>query len=146
MVTGSGEKAAPKKISSSSSIESTSLSGTEFGHETYDAITSAEGVSQLIAVGVLEFGVMLHSVIIGLTLAVNEDFITLFIVIIFHREFEHNPFSLKGSPARNVDAGNGPNLETFEGLGLGSRLSQLRLPHRLGWAPYLAGILYSLMT
>jgi zinc transporter 1/2/3 len=29
---------------------------------------------------------MLHSVIIGLTLAVNENFITLFIVIIFHRE------------------------------------------------------------
>jgi zinc transporter 1/2/3 len=49
-------------------------------------MSSAEGISQLIAVAVLEFGVMLHSVIIGLTLAVNENFITLFIVIIFHRE------------------------------------------------------------
>lgn len=46
-----------------------------------------EGLSQLVAVAVLEFGVVLHSVIIGLTLAVNEEFITLFIVIIFHREW-----------------------------------------------------------
>ncbi len=66
----------------SSSLDS--LSVDEFGHDTYDH-TTAEGVSQLIAVGVLEFGVILHSFIIGLTLAVNQDFITLFIVIIFHR-------------------------------------------------------------
>lgn len=51
------------------------------------APSNAEASAQLIAVAVLEFGVVLHSVIIGLTLAVNEDFITLFIVLIFHRTF-----------------------------------------------------------
>ena len=106
-------------------------------------MTSAEGISQLIAVSVLEFGVMLHSVIIGLTLAVNEDFITLFIVIIFHRE---EIIRLGGLVASLSEPQQTPHAETFEGLGLGSRLSQLQLPHRLRWAPYLAGILYSFMT
>ena len=59
----------------------------------------------MVGVGILEFGVILHrcgtfsyaqqrcsdvlisSVLIGLTLAVTSDFVTLFVVIIFHREF-----------------------------------------------------------
>ncbi|KAJ9106901.1 hypothetical protein QFC20_003909 [Naganishia adeliensis] len=82
--------------------------------------STAEGVAQLIAVGILEFGVMLHSVIIGLTLGVTDEFIVLFIVLIFH--------------------------QMFEGLGLGSRLSQLNLPPHLRWAPYAAAILYAIMT
>ena len=82
--------------------------------------TTAEGVAQLIAVAILEFGVMLHSVIIGLTLGVTDEFIVLFIVLIFH--------------------------QMFEGLGLGSRLSQLNLPSHLKFAPYVAGVLYSIMT
>ena len=41
---------------------------------------------QLISVAILEFGVVLHSILIGLTLAVNEDFIVLFVVLIFHRQ------------------------------------------------------------
>lgn len=38
----------------------------------------------------LEFGIIFHSIIIGLTLAVtsNSEFITLFIVIVFHQFFE----------------------------------------------------------
>lgn len=42
---------------------------------------------QIMGVATLEFGVCLHSVIIGLTLAVTEDsgFDVLFIVIIFHQ-------------------------------------------------------------
>ena len=41
--------------------------------------------AQLISIAILEFGVVLHSVLVGLTLAVDEDFIVLFIVLIFHR-------------------------------------------------------------
>lgn len=48
--------------------------------------SEAEAAAQLVAVAVLEFGVILHSIIIGLTLAVSDEFIILFIVIIFHRE------------------------------------------------------------
>jgi zinc transporter 1/2/3 len=84
------------------------------------APSHAEASAQLVAVAVLEFGVILHSIIIGLTLAVSEEFIILFIVIIFH--------------------------QMFEGLGLGSRLAGLHLPDRLGWARYAAAVLYSICT
>ncbi|KAL1405303.1 hypothetical protein Q8F55_008930 [Vanrija albida] len=82
--------------------------------------SSAEATAQLIAVAVLEFGVMLHSVVIGLTLAVSDGFIVLFVVIVFH--------------------------QTFEGLGLGSRLSALSLPKKLGWARYAAAAIYAICT
>lgn len=50
--------------------------------------STAEASAQVIGVAVLEFGVILHSILIGLTLAVSEEFIILFIVIIFHREYQ----------------------------------------------------------
>lgn len=80
----------------------------------------AEAAAQLVGVAVLEFGVILHSVIIGLTLSVSDEFIILFIVIVFH--------------------------QMFEGLGLGSRLAGLSLPHGMGWARYGAAVLYSVCT
>ena len=42
--------------------------------------------SQVIGVAILEFGVLLHSILVGLTLAVNDEFRVLFVVLIFHRE------------------------------------------------------------
>ncbi|BEJ13593.1 hypothetical protein CspHIS471_0307670 [Cutaneotrichosporon sp. HIS471] len=82
--------------------------------------SEAEASAQLVAVAVLEFGVILHSVIIGLTLAVSEQFIILFVVIVFH--------------------------QMFEGLGLGSRLAGLHLAPKLSWARYAAALLYSICT
>ncbi|BEI82846.1 hypothetical protein CcaverHIS002_0307140 [Cutaneotrichosporon cavernicola] len=84
------------------------------------APSEAEASAQLVAVAVLEFGVILHSIIIGLTLAVSEQFIILFVVIVFH--------------------------QMFEGLGLGSRLAGLHLAPKLGWARYAAALLYSICT
>lgn len=71
-------------------------------------VTDESAMAQLIGVGILEFGVILHrfvkpftplrfaetgderpsrySVLIGLTLAVNENFKVLFVVIVFHRK------------------------------------------------------------
>lgn len=70
-------------------------------------MTDESAMAQLIGVGILEFGVILHrsvkkisiaalqiraerslscSVLIGLTLAVNESFKILFVVIVFHRK------------------------------------------------------------
>lgn len=63
------------------------------GHETDPQLV----VAQLIGVAILEFGIILHSIIIGLTLAVNDAFRTLFVVLIFHREFRF-PSSLRPSP------------------------------------------------
>jgi len=76
--------------------------------------------AQIIGVFILEFGVILHSILIGLTLAVDQDFVVLFIVIIFH--------------------------QTFEGLGIGSRLAFMKLPTRFNYVPVCAAILYGLTT
>ncbi|TNY21127.1 ZIP-like iron-zinc transporter [Rhodotorula diobovata] len=98
-----------------------------------DAMEDNPVAAQLMGVLTLEFGVVLHSVIIGLTLATTSDdeVTTLFIVIVFH--------------------------QMFEGLGLGSRLAFLRLDDdddeesgrtvtaaRL--LPWLGALLYSLCT
>ncbi|KAJ7742805.1 ZIP-like iron-zinc transporter [Mycena metata] len=78
--------------------------------------------AQIVGIAILEFGVLLHSVLIGLTLAVDEGFKVLFVVIVFH--------------------------QTFEGLGLGSRLAYIRLPPtpRYRHVPVLAALIYGLST
>src|SRR5271170_232514 len=76
--------------------------------------------ARLVGFFILEFGVIFHSVIIGLTLSTTgSDFNTLFVVIIFH--------------------------QMFEGLGLGSRLAILPFPNgsRLPW---LLAIAYAVVT
>jgi zinc transporter 1/2/3 len=76
--------------------------------------------ARLVGIFILEFGVIFHSVIIGLTLSTTgADFNTLFVVIIFH--------------------------QMFEGLGLGSRLAIL--PFRKGsLLPWFLGTAYGLVT
>ncbi|KAJ7850996.1 ZIP-like iron-zinc transporter [Mycena leptocephala] len=76
--------------------------------------------AQIIGIAILEFGVLLHSILIGLTLAVDEGFKVLFVVIVFH--------------------------QTFEGLGLGSRLAFIRLPPRYNYVPIVAAVVYGLST
>jgi len=85
---GSAEEsttAGQKQKMAEAGYDSSSDASSDVARVDYD-ISTSEGVAQLIAVGVLEFGVILHSIIIGLTLSVSDEFITLFIVIIFHRE------------------------------------------------------------
>ncbi|GAA5910211.1 hypothetical protein JCM6882_001774 [Rhodosporidiobolus microsporus] len=88
----------------------------------HDASEQNPVIAQLMGVATLEFGVCLHSVIIGLTLAVtgDDEFTTLFIVIIFH--------------------------QMFEGLGLGTRLAFLKLAPKYNFLPWVGASLYSLMT
>ncbi len=83
------------------------------GHANYAA--------QITAIFVLEFGVIFHSIFIGLTLAVTDNFIILFVVLVFH--------------------------QTFEGLGLGARLGLATWPPGTRrWTPYLLGMLYAVST
>ncbi|SGY23648.1 BQ5605_C019g08963 [Microbotryum silenes-dioicae] len=84
------------------------------------SLTDEAVMARIIGVAILEFGVIFHSLMIGLTLAVDPDFSTLFVVLIFH--------------------------QMFEGLGLGSRLSALPLPHAYRWVPYIAGTVYACVT
>ncbi|KAH8910342.1 ZIP zinc/iron transport family [Coniochaeta sp. PMI_546] len=83
--------------------------------------SNTEFAAQMTALFILEFGVIFHSIFIGLTLAISDNFIILFIVLVFH--------------------------QTFEGLGLGSRLATATWPaDRRRWMPYLLGGLYAITT
>lgn len=76
---------------------------------------------QIAAFLILEFGVIFHSVIIGLNLGVvGEEFSTLYPVIVFH--------------------------QSFEGLGIGARLSVIPFPARLKWMPWALCAAYGLTT
>jgi zinc transporter 1/2/3 len=77
--------------------------------------------AQMTGLFILEFGVIFHSIFIGLTLAVaGEEFITLYIVLVFH--------------------------QTFEGLGLGSRLATASWPKAKWYLPWILGALYGMTT
>lgn len=77
--------------------------------------------AQMTALFILEFGVIFHSIFIGLTLAVaGEEFPVLYIVLVFH--------------------------QTFEGLGLGTRLAVASWPRGKEYLPYVLGCAYALST
>lgn len=77
--------------------------------------------AQMTAIFILEFGVIFHSIFIGLTLAVSgEEFTILYIVLVFH--------------------------QAFEGLGLGARLATASWPKGKGYMPYLLAAGYSIST
>ncbi|GAA5853828.1 hypothetical protein JCM8547_007464 [Rhodosporidiobolus lusitaniae] len=88
----------------------------------HDASEENPVIAQALGVATLEFGTMLHSIIIGLTLATtsNDEYTTLFIVIIFH--------------------------QMFEGLGLGARLAFLKLAPQYNFIPWVGALLYSICT
>ncbi|EJT81157.1 zinc-regulated transporter 2 [Gaeumannomyces tritici R3-111a-1] len=76
---------------------------------------------KMTSIVILEAGILLHSVFIGLTLAVASQFLVLFVVLVFH--------------------------QTFEGLGLGSRLATFDWPaDRRRWTPWIFGVVYGLTT
>lgn len=76
---------------------------------------------QLISVFILEFGVIFHSIFVGLTLAVSGDeFKTLYIVVVFH--------------------------QLFEGLGLGTRIASAKWPKSKRLTPWIMALAYGLTT
>jgi zinc transporter 1/2/3 len=77
--------------------------------------------SQLTSLLILESGIIFHSILIGLALAVaGDEFKTLYLVLIFH--------------------------QTFEGLGLGVRLADIPWPPSEQSTPYLLGLAYASST
>ncbi|OAX77085.1 hypothetical protein ACJ72_08620 [Emergomyces africanus] len=62
--------------------------------------------AQLTSIFILEFGIIFHSIFIGLTLAVaGEEFITLYVVLVFHQTFE----AWVWAPASQPSPGPAPN-------------------------------------
>lgn len=75
---------------------------------------------QIAAFLILEFGVIFHSVIIGLNLGVvGDEFSTLYVVVVFH--------------------------QGFEGLGIGARMSAIPFAPR-SWLPWILCSAYGLTT
>lgn len=76
---------------------------------------------QIAAFLILEFGIIFHSVIIGLNLGVvGDEFFTLYPVMVFH--------------------------QAFEGLGIGARLSAIPFPRHLRALPWLLCFAYGITT
>lgn len=76
---------------------------------------------QLLSVFILEFGVVFHSVFVGLSLAVaGEEFVSLYIVLVFH--------------------------QMFEGLGLGTRIATTPWPKGKRATPWIMALAYTLTT
>ncbi|CCE79231.1 Piso0_001282 [Millerozyma farinosa CBS 7064] len=70
---------------------------------------------------VLEFGIVFHSVFVGLSLAIaGDEFKTLYAAISFH--------------------------QMFEGLGLGSRFAMTQWPRKKWYIPWVLALAYSLVT
>lgn len=81
--------------------------------------STEEYLNQIVAVCILEAGVLFHSVFVGLSLSVSgEEFETLFIVLTFH--------------------------QMFEGLGLGTRIAETNWPHSKRATPWLMALAFSL--
>jgi zinc transporter 1/2/3 len=87
-------------------------------HKEGDSHGSLSG--QLTALFILEFGVVFHSIFIGLTLGTTDELVILLIVLVFH--------------------------QLFEGLGLGSRLAVAHWPEGKKWLPYFLAGLFALAT
>lgn len=84
-------------------------------------LSLAEYSAQVLNVFILEFGIIFHSVFVGLTLACSGDeFVSLYIVICFH--------------------------QMFEGLGLGTRVACVDWPRSKRWTPWLLCLGYSIST
>jgi len=86
-----------------------------------DEIEERSFRQQIAAFLILEFGVIFHSVIIGLNLgSAGSEFTTLYPVLVFH--------------------------QSFEGLGIGARMSAIPFPKRWSWLPWLLCAGYGLTT
>jgi solute carrier family 39 (zinc transporter), member 1/2/3 len=101
--------------------EHTSNEDINDGWEATGGVLPESYVAQMTAIFILEFGVIFHSIFIGLTLAVaGDEFISLYVVLVFH--------------------------QTFEGLGLGTRLATAPWPRSKRWTPYVLAIAYGVST
>ncbi|GAA5820536.1 hypothetical protein JCM11251_003037 [Rhodosporidiobolus azoricus] len=85
-----------------------------------DEMINESAMAQIMGVAILEFGVLFHSFVIGLTLAVSEQLGPLLAVLTFH--------------------------QMFEGIGLGARLSMLPLPRKYNYVPIVAAVVYACTT
>lgn len=118
------DPAANEQLSQTTDVEPGYAPGGEthlaHGREHKEGDTYGGLTGQLLSIFILEFGVVFHSIFIGLTLGTTDDLVVLLIVLVFH--------------------------QMFEGLGLGSRLAVAPWPGNRAWIPYLLGFIFALST
>lgn len=122
-----GASESPLNNTETVNLDSPKKSAMALYFEEEESDTDSESVKernlamQLGSIFVLEFGIIFHSVFIGLSLAVSGDeFVSLYIVLVFH--------------------------QMFEGLGLGTRIAVAPWPQRKSWIPWALGIAYGFTT
>lgn len=116
-----------RSASDEETAQRTALAAFEKGFQEYDPTASEDSLAreqsfrqQIAAFLILEFGVIFHSVIIGLNLGVaGNEFATLYVVLVFH--------------------------QSFEGLGIGARMSVIPFAPR-SWLPWALCAAYGLTT
>ena len=89
-------------------------------HRAEECPGSLAFTTQLSAIFILEFGVIFHSIFIGLVLATTDDLVILLLVLVFH--------------------------QLFEGLGLGARLALVPWPESRRWLPYALCLAFAVST
>lgn len=89
-------------------------------HDAGKCHSSLAFATQLTAIFILEFGVIFHSVFIGLVLATTDNLVVLLIVLVLH--------------------------QLFEGLGLGARLALVSWPKSRRWLPYALCLAFAVST
>ncbi|KAF0489513.1 ZIP zinc/iron transport family [Gigaspora margarita] len=100
--------------------ESLNKSEARFEYLNHHSETALSSRAQIIGITILECGICFHSVIIGMALSVaGDEFVSLFVALIFH--------------------------QMFEGLGLGSRIAELKFPPN-SIKPWLMSLAYGTTT
>lgn len=89
-------------------------------HDAKGCPSSVAFTTQLTAIFILEFGVIFHSVFIGLVLATTDELVILLVVLVLH--------------------------QLFEGLGLGARLALVSWPKSRRWLPYALCLAFAVST
>ncbi|KAK6197492.1 Zinc/iron permease [Scheffersomyces amazonensis] len=109
---------------SSISMEQSSTESNEKGEEHIVQNVEEESKTdylRIMNVSLLELGIVLHSIFVGLTLAVTgSEFKTLYIAIVFH--------------------------QFLEGVGLGSRFAMYRWPPKKTYLPWVLSLVFTLST
>ncbi|EXL41488.1 hypothetical protein FOCG_16292 [Fusarium oxysporum f. sp. radicis-lycopersici 26381] len=117
--TGAGETSALDSVEGANRDIKAEVGTTESNSADLDK--SNKLAAQLSTLFILEFSIIFHSILIGITLAIaREEFIVLYVMLVFH--------------------------QTLKGLGLGSRLAIATWPPGKAWLPYFLSALYALST
>lgn len=112
----------PSEIQKNSLADSESHAPSLISVSTQESpIDEQSAFQKIFNIFLLEFGIIFHSVFVGLSLAVaGEQFVTLFVAISFH--------------------------QFFEGLGLGARFATAKWPPHMSRFPWYLSLAYSLTT